>query len=184
MNLALLLNRQGKNAQAEQLLKAALRVNPGNAGVAFNLGLLLAEVGKTAQAALRSALKADPQMAPAAYNLAVLVAPKNLAEALELSRRAAEPRPEEARYAFTLAFYQRQRGDTAGAMRSLEILLTRHPADGEAYLLLAELSVRAGWDQDARQLFARALEVKELPETYRTRIAPLERSLAASDARQ
>jgi hypothetical protein len=76
------------------------------------------EEGKTAEAesALRTALKADPQMAPAAYNLAVLVAPKNLAEALELSRRAGALRPEEPRYAFTLAFYQRQRGDASAAM--------------------------------------------------------------------
>ena len=184
-NLALLLNRQGKNAEAEQLLKAALRANPRNAAVAFNLGLLLAEQGKTAEAetALRAALKADPQMASAAYNLAVLVAPRNLAEALELSRRAAVLRPEEPRYAFTLAFYQHQRGDAPAAMATLQALLARHPAYGEAYLLLAELYVKAGKAQEARQLFARALEVQELPDAYRTRIASLQRNLAGSDAK-
>jgi tetratricopeptide (TPR) repeat protein len=185
-NLALLLNRQGKNAEAEQLLRAALKANPRNAGVAFNLGLLLAEEGKTAEAetALRTALKADPQMAPAAYNLAVLVAPKNLAEALELSRRAAALRPEEPRYAFTLAFYQRQRGDAPAAMTTLQALLTRHPAYGEAYLLLGDLYVKASKVPEARQLFARALEVKELPDAYRTRIASLQQNLAGSDAKQ
>ena len=58
MNLALLLNRQGKNAEAEQLLKVALRAHPQNAAVAFNLGLLLAEVGKTTEA--ESALRTGP----------------------------------------------------------------------------------------------------------------------------
>jgi tetratricopeptide (TPR) repeat protein len=186
VNLALLLNRQGKNAEAEQLLKAALRTNPRNAAVAFNLGLLLAEEGKTAEAetTLRIALKADPQMAPAAYNLAVIVAPKDLAEALELSRRAATLRPDEPRYTFTLAFYQYQRGDAPAAMRTLQALLARHPDYGEAYLLLGELYVKTGKMPEARQLFARALEVKELPEAYRTRIASLQRNLAGSDVRQ
>ena len=186
VNLALLLNRQGKNTEAEQLLKVALRAHPQNAAVAFNLGLLLAEVGKTteAESALRTALKADPQMASAAYNLAVLVAPKNLAESLALSRRAAELRPEEPRYAFTLAFYQRQRGDAGAAMTTLQALLARHPAYGEAYLLLGELYVKASKVQEARQLFARALEVKELPDTYRTRIASLQRNLAGSEGKQ
>jgi tetratricopeptide (TPR) repeat protein len=180
-NLALVLSRQGKNAEAEQLLKTALRANPRNAGVAFNLGLLLAEEGKTveAEAALRAALKADPQMAPAAYNLAVLVVPKNGAEALELSRKAAALRPEEPRYAFTLAFYQAQRGDGPAATATLEALLARHPAYGDAYLLLGDLYVKANKQQDARQLFARALEVKELPDAYRNRIATLQRNLAS-----
>jgi predicted CXXCH cytochrome family protein len=185
-NLALLLSRQGKNAEAEQLLRAALRANPRNAAVAFNLGLLLAEEGKAAEAesALRTALKADPQMAPAAYNLAVLVAPKNLAEALELSRKAADLRPEEPRYAFTLAFYQRQQGNAAAAITTLQTLLERHPAYGEAYLLLGEMYVNANRVPEARQLFARALEVNDLPDVYRTRIASLQRNLAGSDRKQ
>ncbi len=186
VNLALLLNGQGKNAEAERLLQEALRLNPRNAGVAFNLGLLLGEEGKTAEAeaALRTALKADPAMAPAAYNLAVLVASRNGAEAVELSRRAAELRPEEPRYAYTLAFYQRQRGDAAGAARTLEQLLQRHPAYGEAYLLLGDLYAGSGKVQEARQLFARALTVKELPDAYRSRIASLQASLPPSDAKQ
>ena len=123
-------------------------------------------------------------MASAAYNLAVLVAPKKLAEAVELSREAAVLRPDEPRYAFTLAFYQSQRGDTAGAVKTLEALLTRHPSYGEAYLLLAELYVKAGRAQDARQVFARALEVKDLPDGYRSRIASLQRALPQSEAKQ
>jgi tetratricopeptide (TPR) repeat protein len=181
VNLALLLNQQGKNTEAEQLLNAARKASPRSAEVAFNLGLLLGEVGKTAEAesALREALSIDPQMAAAAYNLAVLVAPRNLVEAVELSRRATELRPEEPRYAFTLAFYQRQRGDASGAVKTLEALLSRHPAYGDAYLLLGELYFKASKVNEARQLFARALEVSELPEAYRTRIASLQRSLAA-----
>jgi Tfp pilus assembly protein PilF len=184
VNLALLLAQRGRNAEAEQLLKAARQANPQDAAVAFNLGLLLAETGKRAEgeAALRAALKADPQMAPAAYNLAVLVAPRNPAEAVKLSRKAAGLRPEEPRYAFTLAFYQHQRGEAKAATSTLETLLARHPAYGDAYLLLGELYVKASKVHEARQLFARALEVKELPDAYRSRIASLQRSIPAPGA--
>jgi len=72
----------------------------------------------------------------------------------------------------------------AGAVTTLQALLRRHPAYGEAYLFLAEHYVKAGKGQEARQLFGRALEVKELPDTYRTRIASLQRNLAGSDANQ
>ncbi len=94
-------------------------------------------------------------------------------------------RPEEPRYAFTLAFYQHQRGDAPAAMTTLQALLARHPAYGEAYLfLVAELYVKASKVPEARQLFAHALEVKELPEAYRGRIATLQRNLTGSDAKQ
>ncbi len=100
-----------------------------------------------------------------------------------MSRRATTLRPEEPRYAFTLAFYQHQRGDAPAAMTTLQALLARHPEYGEAYLLLGELYVKTGKMPEARQLFARALEVKELPETYRTRIASLQRNLAGPDTK-
>jgi cytochrome c-type biogenesis protein CcmH/NrfG len=66
---------------------------------------------------------------------------------------------------------------------TLQALLARHPAYGEAYLLLGELYVKANRVSEARQLFARALEVRELPDAYRTRIASLQRNLTASDAK-
>jgi hypothetical protein len=69
-------------------------------------------------------------------------------------------------------------------VRTLEALLTRHPAYGEAYLLLAGLYVKGGKAQEARQLFARALEMKDLPDPYRSRIATLQRNLPPSDAKQ
>jgi cytochrome c-type biogenesis protein CcmH/NrfG len=68
-------------------------------------------------------------------------------------------------------------------MTTLQTVLPRHPAYGEAYLLLGELYVKANKLREARQLFARALEVTELPDAYRTRIASLQQTLAASDGK-
>ena len=171
-NLALLLNRSGRNAEAEALLREAASAQPDNAGAAFNLGLLLAEVGKTAEAetALRAALKADPTMAAAAYNLAVLVAPRRPTEAVELARRAVQAHPEEARYAWTLAFFQDRAGDREGAVRTLESLLRDHPGQGDAALLLADILEREGKRAEAESVLRGALQASDLAEADRSRI--------------
>jgi tetratricopeptide (TPR) repeat protein len=172
-NLALLLNQLGRNTEAETLLREAVAAQPNNAGAAFNLGLLLAEEGKTveAESALRTALTADPTLAAAAYNLAVLVAPRRPSEAVELSRRAAEARPDETRYAWTLAYFQDRAGDRAGAVRTLEELLRSHPGHGDATLLLADMLDRQGKRAEAEAVLRRALEAKDLPDADRARMA-------------
>jgi tetratricopeptide (TPR) repeat protein len=171
-NLALLLNQQGRNTEAETLLRETVAAQPDNAGAAFNLGLLLAEEGKTveAESALRTALTADPALAAAAYNLAVLVAPRRPTEAVELSRKAAEARPDEPRYVWTQAYFQDQAGDRAGAVRTLEGLLRGHPGHADAILLLADILDRQGKRAEAEEVLRRALEAKDLPDADRTRI--------------
>jgi tetratricopeptide (TPR) repeat protein len=173
INLAMLLAQMHRNSEAEQLLREALAQQPNNAGAAFNLGLLLAEEGKTAdaEAALRAALTADPTLAAAAYNLAVLVAPRRPAEAVELSRRAAQARPDQTRYAWTMAYYQDRAGDRAGAVRTLEELLRVHPGYADAALLLGDILEREGKRAEAEAVLRRTLESTELPAVDRTRIA-------------
>jgi tetratricopeptide (TPR) repeat protein len=172
-NLALLLSRLGRNSEAAVLLREVVAAQPGDAVAAFNLGLLLAEEGKTTEAerSLRAALKADPGMASAAYNLAVLIAARRPAEALALSRRAAESRPDEPKYAWTMAYYQARTGDRPGARRTLEGLLQRFPGHTDATLLLADVLEREGRGVEAEAFLRRALETKDLPIADRMRIA-------------
>jgi tetratricopeptide (TPR) repeat protein len=157
-NLAMLLAAGGRLDEAEQLLREAHAAQPRQAGLAFNLGLLLAEAGKRdeAERALREALAADPNLAAAAFNLAVLVAQKRLPEALALTRRAAALRPDDARYAWTLAFYQTRSGDQRGAEATLTALLAAHPDHADALGLLYEVYQRQGKTAEARALRARA----------------------------
>ena len=156
---ALMLSQQGRNAEAETLLKQALATNPKDPAVAFNLGLLLGEEGKhrEAEAALRAALRADSRFAPAAYNLAVLVAEEKPTEAVALSAKAAELDPDTPRYAFTHAYFQARSRDLPGALRSLEALIESHPTYADAYLLLAELYSGQGKNAEAKALLRRAL---------------------------
>ena len=133
-NLAMLLAVNGRGEEAERLLREANAEQPGNAGIAFNLGLLLAERGDTsgAERMLRIALRADPRMAPAAFNLAVLVGERKPAEAVALARQALALRPGDARYAWTLGYYQSRAGDLPGAAATLESLVATHPEEADA----------------------------------------------------
>ena len=97
-------------------------MHPDNAAANFNMGLLKAEQNdpKGAEKYLKTALKADPQMAQAAYNLCVITAKDRINEAVTWCRKAAELRPQEPRYAYTLAFYLNQKGDRDEAIRTLK----------------------------------------------------------------
>jgi tetratricopeptide (TPR) repeat protein len=141
VNSALIHARQNRVADAEAALRKALALDPASAEINFNLGLLLGEKGDTvgAESCLRAALKSDPQFAPATYNLAVIISRKNVDEAIALCARAAAARPQEPRYAYTEAFYRRQKGDLPGAERVLRALQQRHPTYTDATALLNDI---------------------------------------------
>jgi tetratricopeptide (TPR) repeat protein len=134
--------RMGDNKKADAYLKKALKVNPNNAAANFNMGLLKAEQNdsKGAEQYLEKALKADPQMAQAAYNLCIITAKERINEAVTWCRKAAELRPQDPRYAYTLAFYLNQRGDKDEAVRALNATIEKYPAYKDARMLLGEIS--------------------------------------------
>ena len=131
----------GDKKKAEGSLRKALKIEPENAAANFNFGLLMAELGRTedAEHALMTAFMADPQMAPAAYNLCVMLAKDRIDEAIEFCKKANELRPDEPKYAYTLAFYLYQKGDTENAIRILNGLVQKHPEYGDAQMLLKEI---------------------------------------------
>jgi tetratricopeptide (TPR) repeat protein len=134
--------RLGENKKADESLKKALKMAPDNAAANFNMGLLKAEQNdpKGAEQYLKKALKADPQMAQAAYNLCVITSKDRIKEAVGYCKKAAELRPQEPRYAYTLAFYLNQKGDRSEAVRTLQALIEKYPRYKEAEMLLGELS--------------------------------------------
>lgn len=138
VNAAIAYARLGRNAEAGQALERALAIEPTNAAVHFNMGLLQAELNnpEKAEEHLRAALKADPQMGEAAFNLGLLVMPTRPQEGIALLRQAHAIRSEDARYAYTLAFYLYQTGDAAGAIELLEKTVSTHPDYADAAALL------------------------------------------------
>jgi len=132
----------GETRNADESLQKALKIAPDSAAANFNMGLLKAEQKdmKGAEKYLKAALKADPQMAQAAYNLCVITAKDRLNEAVTWCRKAAELRPQEPRYFYTLAFYLHQRGERDEAIRTLKTLTEKYPGYKEAEMLLEEIS--------------------------------------------
>ena len=107
------------------------------------MGLLKAEKNETKSAEnyLKKALKADPQMAQAAYNLCIITAKDRISEAVTWCRKASDLRPQEPKYAYTLAFYLNQKGDKDEAVRILnDVVLEKYPWYKDAEMLLKELS--------------------------------------------
>ena len=134
VNAAMACARIGEKDQAEKWLVKAIKIAPDNAAAHFNLGLLQAEQNraKEAERELKEAFRLDPKMAPAAYNLCILAGKDRPEEALSWCRKAVVLNPQEPKYAYTLAFYQKEQGDLKAAAATLKDLLARRPglADG------------------------------------------------------
>ena len=159
VNGSLVLNQLNSNALAESYLRRAQTVAPTNGAVNLNLGLLLGELGRHQEAAecLRRALQAEPRSAVAAYNLGVLVVEERPAEALDLFRQARLARPDDPKYAYTLAFYLSRQGQTAQAVEVLRQEVERRAAHPGVYGLLGELFEGQGqraWAADVYRLGA------------------------------
>jgi tetratricopeptide (TPR) repeat protein len=142
VNMSIAQARRGETDEAEKSLLKALKLVPDNAAANFNIGLLQAEKGdlKGAEESLKKAFAADPQMAQAAYNLCIITAQDRVGEAVTWCRKAAELRPQDAKYAYTLAFYLSQKDEKTEAVRLLKTILARDPRHREAEALLKEIS--------------------------------------------
>ncbi|NLI33480.1 MAG: tetratricopeptide repeat protein [Deltaproteobacteria bacterium] len=142
VNEAMAHARLGENQKADESLMKALKVAPDNAAANFNMGLLKAERNdlKAAEQYLKKALEADPQMAQAAYNLCIITSKDRLVEAVSWCRKAAELRPQDPKYAFTLAFYLNQKGDRDESVTTLKAIIEKHPGYRDAEALLREIA--------------------------------------------
>ncbi|MEW6584679.1 MAG: tetratricopeptide repeat protein [Nitrospirota bacterium] len=132
----------GDKKKAEESLRKALKIEPENAAANFNLGLLMAELGRMGEAeyALMTAFMADAQMAQAAYNLCIILAKDRIVEAIGFCKKAHEIRPDDPRYAYTLAFYLNQKGERDEAVKTLNDLIQKHSEYRDAQLLLKEIT--------------------------------------------
>ena len=141
VNASIVYARMGDKAKVEESLNKALKINPKSAAANFNMGLFKAEQNDLPKAEqyLRAALKEDPTLAMAAYNLCIITSKDRINEAVTWCRKAAELRPQEPRYAYTLAFYLNQKGDRDEAVRTLKAILEKYPGYEDAEMLLKDI---------------------------------------------
>jgi tetratricopeptide (TPR) repeat protein len=185
VNISIAYNLTGQNPKAESSLRQALRLDPTNAVIHLNLGMLLAEMERPpeAEAAFRAAFNCDPRSAPAAFNLGVLLAEARPEEALAWCRRAAELRPQETKYVYTLAFYQHRQGKAAEAARTLEKLLDQTPPAAEAYALLGRIYEQQRQPDKALSVYLRAAQNRKLSDQERAQFADQIRRLSTQPAK-
>jgi tetratricopeptide (TPR) repeat protein len=164
VNAAMAHAKMGETGKAEEKLNEALKIAPNSTAALYNLGLVKAELGdlKGAEKSLKEAFKSDPQQAAAAYNLCILSAKDRPAESLDWCKKAVALRPQEPKYASTLAFYQQQSGDSAAAIITLDTLISRVPTYPDAYLQLAEIFEKQGKKGEAVKVYKRAMAVEGL----------------------
>jgi tetratricopeptide (TPR) repeat protein len=172
VNASIAYARMGETENAEKSLQRALKQAPDSAAANFNMGLLKAEKNepKQAETYLKKAIKADPQMAQAAYNLCIITSKDRIDEAVTWCRKAADLRPQEPKYAYTLAFYQQQKGDEKGAARTLEGLITKQPSYPDSYLLLGGIFEKQGKTKEAERVYGKGLAAEGIPDSYKVRM--------------
>jgi tetratricopeptide (TPR) repeat protein len=184
VNAAMAYSNSKRNDRAETCLRRALKVQPTNAAANFNLGLLLAELGRLGEAekALLTAWQSDPQLAAAAYNLGVIRSASSLDEAILWCQRAFDSRPDEPKYAHSLAFYQHRNGDTDTAVHVLRTAIKRHPLQIDLYLLLTDIYESRGDRKAAANVVRNALGQSGFPSQVRRQLQVKLLSLDPSSA--
>lgn len=172
VNAAVAYELNGEPAEAVESLLRVLRIEPNNPEANLNLGLLLGEAGKDSQAeaAFRAAVAGDTTSHEASYNLCVLLAADRLDEAIDWCRKAADLRPGEPTYSYTLAYYLRAAGDTAAAERLLRQLIAERPSFVDSYILLASIRVEQGESEVAESVLREALTSGVLSSDDRRRV--------------
>ncbi|MHC4946926.1 MAG: tetratricopeptide repeat protein [Planctomycetota bacterium] len=131
-NLAVLCNAQGRNDEAERLLREILAAYPEQYDSAYSLGLLLAEMGRLEEAAetLRRAADGMPGHARSRYNLGlVLQRLGRLDEAEAALVGAVEVEPGSLEYLYGLADHYIKRGDLRRALVVADRMITIAPGE-------------------------------------------------------
>lgn len=166
INSSVLYSYVGNTAKAEENLKLAVKYDPDNEAANLNLGLLLAEQGKMdeAEKALKTALQANPNQAVAAYNLSVITAQRNIQEALNYAKIAANAQPADSKYAYTLAFYHVENNQKPEAIKTLKLILKNNPLYLSAASFLADIYLQEGKKQEALLVYQDALKTEGISE--------------------
>ncbi len=144
-NLATLRNRQGRNEDAEQLLREILALMPEHGEGHYSLGLLLAEMERFGDAAssLARAAALLPGRPRIHYNRAlVLQRIGQNPEAEKALLQAHELEPRDPRVVHALALYYLERRNRKEAMRFAEKLVELVPQDPGARQLLEHARAR------------------------------------------
>ena len=146
--------RGGRLNLAAELLAEAARLDPEDAWIRYNLGVVHQEMGDAAGARreFEEAVRLDPEYRNAQYNLAqLLVDEGDLSGAVSHFARAREIDPEDHVAWLDMAVALSRMGESERARSELEALVEAAPTLVEAKLNLATLLAQLGRDAEAME---------------------------------
>ncbi|MHC4760281.1 MAG: hypothetical protein ACYS9H_02880 [Planctomycetota bacterium] len=108
----------------------------------------------------RTTFKLNPLSAAAAYNLCVLLAEKDPPQAISWAKKACQLQPNNARYAYTLAFYLHQAKRTPEVFAVLEPFVGQKTTEVNIYSMLGDLYEQSGDITAAVRVYKTAAEKK------------------------
>jgi tetratricopeptide (TPR) repeat protein len=173
-DVASILRRSGRDAEAEKQLRAWIAAAPGDSEARLALGALLDRKGKTAEAEveLREAIRLDPRSAEALNYLGYSLADRGerLDEALALIESALKIDPWNGAYLDSLGWAYMKLGRVEDARGPLERAAREFPRDPAVLEHLGDCYERAGELGRARTYWQRALEdLVDTPESPQAR---------------
>jgi tetratricopeptide (TPR) repeat protein len=146
-NLGLVYQRINRRKEAEASYRKAIAVSPDLAQPYNALGTLKAAEGKRADAEqnYKQALAKDPKLLAARHNLAILLSgEKNRQqEAIDLWKENLQQSPDYLASRLSLAQFQAERGDNAGAVEQYRQVVASKPAYVAAHAALGGLLVKS-----------------------------------------
>lgn len=175
MNLALLQIRRGNGLLADDHLARAIAVDPTFVPAWLQLAELyrLRRDETKARETLRRGVNRNPEAAALHHALGLaLVRERRVPEALVELRRAADLEPTVARYGYVYALALEQTGQAEDGLRTIEMVLQRHPYDAESLVAAASWSLRRG---DNRRALERLLVLQSLRPDDRALAREIER---------
>jgi len=163
INLAAVLEAQGRRDEAEQHYRDALRVRPNDPQANNNLGSLLAHQGKPDEAMVYylRALKGNPKLPEAHNNLGLLLAGRGqLEQAIAEYHEALRLKPAMAQAHNNLGLALAARKDLGAAIEEYRAALRLKPDLVEAEQNLAGVFILAGRPAEAVQHARRAVQLQ------------------------
>ena len=168
-DVAAILRRNGRDADAERQLRAWVAAAPEDAEGRLALGAWLDRAGRAAEGEteLREAMRLDPRSAEAFNYLGYSLADRGerLEEAVELIRKALVIDPWNGAYLDSLGWAYVKQGKLADAREPLERAVREFPRDPTVLEHLGDYYSRSGDQARARTYWQRAMEAgPETPE--------------------
>ncbi len=154
LNMGLVYLAQGMIPEAEQAYLTALRLDPGFVPGYINLSDLYRQTNRDGEGEglLRKALSVTAEDPGLHHALGLLlVRQKRMQESIEQLKRAAELAPDRSRYAYVYALALHGAGETAQALRLLELTSMGDPDNRDIRLALVSLYRETGNMDSARR---------------------------------